>query len=218
MNESFGARLRHERERRKIDLKSIAETTKIGIALLEGLERDDVKRWPSGIFRKAFIKSYALAIGVDHEAVVREFVERFPDPSEVTPAIPETPPADPEQTRSSSRIRFPTRLERIKSLPGRLTAFVRELPPIPPISVKFTIVSTASTFTRGKFIADVRRRWLAAACDVGVSFGMALTLFPVLGHFWTPLGVSMLCYFVGGIVILGNTPGVCLFAPPPRKT
>jgi hypothetical protein len=26
----------------------------------------------------------------------------------------------------------------------------------------------------------------------------------------------MLCYFVGGIVILGNTPGVCLFAPPPQ--
>ena len=44
---------------------------------------------------------------------------------------------------------------------------------------------------------------------------MALGVFPVLGHFWTPLGVSMLCYFVGGIVILGNTPGVCLFAPAP---
>ncbi len=61
--DSFGSRLRYERERRQIALKSIAESTKIGITLLEGLERDDVSRWPSGIFRKSFIRSYAEAIG-----------------------------------------------------------------------------------------------------------------------------------------------------------
>jgi len=48
MNESFGARLRHERERRHIDLTTIAANTKVKIALFEGLERDDVSRWPSG--------------------------------------------------------------------------------------------------------------------------------------------------------------------------
>lgn len=85
---SFGSRLRHERERRQIALKSIAESTKIGIALLEGLERDDVSRWPSGIFRKSFIRSYAAAIGLDPEPVVREFVERYPDPLEVDIAAP----------------------------------------------------------------------------------------------------------------------------------
>ena len=36
---SFGSRLRYERERRQIALKSIAESTKISVALLEGLER-----------------------------------------------------------------------------------------------------------------------------------------------------------------------------------
>ena len=54
--DSLGSRLRYERERRQISLKSIAESTKIGITLLEGLERDDVSRWPSGIFRKSFIQ------------------------------------------------------------------------------------------------------------------------------------------------------------------
>ena len=62
--DSFGSRLRYERERRQIALKSIAESTKISVALLEGLERDDVSRWPSGIFRKSFIRSYAEAIGL----------------------------------------------------------------------------------------------------------------------------------------------------------
>ena len=83
MSQSFGSRLRHERERRQIALKSIAESTKIGVPLLEGLERDDVSRWPSGIFRKSFVRSYAQAIGLEPEPIVREFVERYPDPLEV---------------------------------------------------------------------------------------------------------------------------------------
>lgn len=83
MSHSFGGRLRYERERRQIALKSIAESTKIGVPLLEALERDDVSRWPSGIFRKSFIRSYAEAIGLDADVVVREFIERYPDPLEV---------------------------------------------------------------------------------------------------------------------------------------
>ena len=35
----------------------------------------------------------------------------------------------------------------------------------------------------------------------------------VLGNFWTPFGVSTVCYYVLSILVLGNTPGVCLFAP-----
>ena len=92
MPDSFGARLRLERERRQIELKSIAEGTKIGISLLEGLERDDVSRWPSGIFRKSFVRAYAEAIGLDADRVVHEFVERYPDPLEVdlsTSVIPQ---------------------------------------------------------------------------------------------------------------------------------
>jgi cytoskeletal protein RodZ len=91
MSESFGARLRHERERRQIALKSIAEGTKISVTLLEGLERDDVSRWPSGIFRKSFIRAYAEAIGLDPDPIAREFVERYPDPLEVDVIAPATP-------------------------------------------------------------------------------------------------------------------------------
>ena len=103
---SFGRRLRYERERRQINLRSIAETTKIGVPLLEGLERDDVSRWPSGIFRKSFIRSYAEAIGLDPDPVVREFVDVFPDPLEVefaTPDIVRPKPEPPSAPPSSSR-------------------------------------------------------------------------------------------------------------------
>ncbi len=98
---SFGSRLRLEREHRQIALKSIAESTKISIALLEGLERDDVSRWPSGIFRKSFIRSYAEAVGLEPDAVVREFVELYPDPLEVEVAAPVAVAARVQQPQSS---------------------------------------------------------------------------------------------------------------------
>jgi cytoskeletal protein RodZ len=100
MSQSFGGRLRYERERRQIALKSIAESTKIGAPLLEGLERDDVSRWPSGIFRKSFIRSYAEAIGLDADAVVREFVERYPDPLQDQTSTQET--TTPQSSRPLS--------------------------------------------------------------------------------------------------------------------
>ena len=101
MSESFGARLRYERERRKIALRSIAENTKIGIHLLEGLEHDDVSRWPSGIFRKSFIRAYAEAVGLDPEPIVREFLERHPDPlAYEAPAVP-AGAARPQHTKTS---------------------------------------------------------------------------------------------------------------------
>src|SRR5436309_1619316 len=80
MPESFGARLRRQREQQQIALASIAAQTKINVSLLEGLERDDVSHWPAGIFRRAFIRGYAHAIGLDADAVVREFLELHPDP------------------------------------------------------------------------------------------------------------------------------------------
>ena len=44
MNDSFGTRLRAQRERQRIGLAAIAHSTKINVALFEALERDDVSR------------------------------------------------------------------------------------------------------------------------------------------------------------------------------
>ena len=78
---SFGRWLRHERERRRISIVSIAESTKILGALFEGLENDDLSRWPPpGLYRRAFVRAYANAIGLDPDDVVSEFLIRFPEP------------------------------------------------------------------------------------------------------------------------------------------
>lgn len=83
MSDGFGARLRRRREEQGIALLTIAGHTKINLSLLEGLERDDVSRWPSGIFRRAYVRSYAQAIGLDPELTAAEFREAYPDPEEV---------------------------------------------------------------------------------------------------------------------------------------
>jgi transcriptional regulator with XRE-family HTH domain len=95
MPESFGARLRQRREERNIALATIADQTKIKLSLLEALERDDVSQWPSGIFRRAYIRAYADSIGLNPDAVVREFLEVHPEPREVVAtAWPMAPTGD----------------------------------------------------------------------------------------------------------------------------
>src|SRR4051812_15041517 len=96
MHESFGARLRQQREKKGVSLRTIAHQTKISLSLLEGLEKDDIRQWPAGIFRRAFVRDYAHAIGLDPDAIVREFVDRYPAPIEV----PEPPPPPPGRFRS----------------------------------------------------------------------------------------------------------------------
>jgi transcriptional regulator with XRE-family HTH domain len=83
MPDRFGARLRQRREERGIDLVTIARQTKIKQTLLEALERDDVSQWPTGVYRRAFIRAYARAIDFDPDTMVREFNECFPEPPEI---------------------------------------------------------------------------------------------------------------------------------------
>ena len=83
MDGNFGARLRQRREAQGIDLIAIAAQTKIKMSLLDALERDDVSHWPAGIFRRAYIRTYAQAIGLDPDVVLREFLEVHPEPAEV---------------------------------------------------------------------------------------------------------------------------------------
>ncbi len=107
MTESLGARLRRERERRRISIKSIAESTNIRGALFEQLERDDASKWPSGIFRRSFIRAYASAIGLDPEATVRDFLAAFPDPAHRAGPIAKSP-AEPPTRVPELRLRLAT--------------------------------------------------------------------------------------------------------------
>jgi transcriptional regulator with XRE-family HTH domain len=84
---ALGPWLRNAREKRGISIRQISDQTKVGTALLEALENGDVSRWPGGIFRRAFLRSYAEAIGVDPDMVLKRAEEElFPPEDPVLPA------------------------------------------------------------------------------------------------------------------------------------
>ena len=74
----FGTKLREARDRKGVSLRAIADATKISVAVLEALERNDVSRLPGGIFTRAFVRSYASEVGLDPDTAVQEFVAQFP--------------------------------------------------------------------------------------------------------------------------------------------
>jgi transcriptional regulator with XRE-family HTH domain len=178
----FGSRLRRERERRRIPLASIAANTKISLTLLQGLERGDVSRWPSGIFRRSFIRAYAESVGLDADVVAREFLEHFQDPAE--------PP------RPVSADAAPARAQRASGETG----------------LRLTLADDGGTFTGRRILVGTRRRLMAVAWDVSLLTALGLALSLALNQFWMPLAVAMLGYYVTSILLLGNTPGVSLSA------
>ena len=98
-SESFGRRLRRERERRQISLTSIAQNSKISVSLLQDLERDDVSKWPPAIYRRSYVRAYGQAVGLDVEATLREFLDAFPDPDDPDHLSPKTSTASPSPLR-----------------------------------------------------------------------------------------------------------------------
>lgn len=182
---SFGARLRAERERRQLSIAAVADRTKILGALLEGLENDDVSRWPeTGFYRRAFIRAYAVAIGLDPVPVIREFVERYPDADDAPRPVAASAAPPPSVARPAG--------------------------PVPVL--RLTLADSGPYFARGALVASFGARLRAVALDVFVLGVIALGLFVVVGTLWMPLSVAAAAYYGGSILLLGNTPGVCLFA------
>jgi len=91
--DGFGAWLRREREARGLSIERIARETKVGGALLAGLERGDLSRWPAGIFRRSFVRAYAKAVGLDPADVLGEFLRVYPEDGAPAPPLVARPAA-----------------------------------------------------------------------------------------------------------------------------
>jgi len=208
--DSLCTRLRRERERRQIPLSSISANTKISVSLFAALERGDVSRWPAGIYRRSFVRAYAKAIGLDPDVIAREFAEEFPDPA----ADPQPPAAAGTAATVEAPVLAPF-VPAAAATPDQTPARRMWLRRPRPAAVKVKVAETAQPFSRGPLLGHMRERLIAVACDGGVVIAIALCMFVVFGHFWLPLGVAMIGYYLGGILVLGNTPGVCLWAPQP---
>lgn len=83
--ESLGARLKKEREQRKITLDDISLSTKIATRFLVAIEEEQFDQLPGGIFNKGFVRSYARYLGIDENQAVADYV------AATTTILPESP-------------------------------------------------------------------------------------------------------------------------------
>jgi cytoskeleton protein RodZ len=98
--ESFGARLKREREQRKVTLDDISLSTKIGTRFLRALEEEHFEQLPGGIFNKGFVRAYARHLGMDEEQTISDYLlaSGAVQPEKNLDEAPqlELPPAEPE--------------------------------------------------------------------------------------------------------------------------
>jgi cytoskeletal protein RodZ len=107
--EEFCRALKAAREQQGITLGAIAEATKIPADMFAALERCDLRRWPSGLFRRSFFRDYVRTLGLPVGDVCREFLRLFPDEDDVAAPKPDsTPQPTPPPTLVQALTRWVT--------------------------------------------------------------------------------------------------------------
>ncbi|MBT8493356.1 MAG: helix-turn-helix domain-containing protein [Deltaproteobacteria bacterium] len=78
-SEITGDLLRQAREARGIDLREIAEHTKIGMTYLDAIENETFGKLPAEVYVRGFLTEYAKMIGLDSGQVVDSYLRRLRD-------------------------------------------------------------------------------------------------------------------------------------------
>lgn len=73
MSSTLGEKLRQARDERGLTISEIAEQTRISALYLAGIENDDYRTLPGGIFNKGFVKSFAKTVGVDEQEALQDY-------------------------------------------------------------------------------------------------------------------------------------------------
>jgi len=183
--DTFGPRLRSERERRGISIETIVTVTKVGADLWLGLERNDFSKWPSGIFARAFLRDYAKAVGLDADDVVDEFCRLFP-----------------HGDRRAARL-IKAQAEIIGHSPGAL----EDPALVPRDGDRRSIARVRKAQVRARRIR-LAPRTVAAAIDVACTASLAM-LGPALAGagFWASAGVAGVVYYSLSTILSGASLG-----------
>jgi cytoskeletal protein RodZ len=86
------------RRNRGISLEQIAESTKIGVRLLEAIERGDFRKLPGGIYTTSYLRQYARAIDYDEADLLAAYHRTLGVPK------PDAPPSRPKRILDSLRL------------------------------------------------------------------------------------------------------------------
>ena len=183
--DTFGPRLRSERERRGISLETIASVTNVGVELWQGLERNDFSRWPTGIFARAFVRDYARAVGLDSDEVVEEFCRLFPIGD-----------------RRASRV-----IRAQAELIGHAPEYQDDLALIPGGVDRRASGRAAVAEQRARRVRLVPRTVAAVLDTAAVLTAATLVSFVAPIGFWASIAVTAIVYYTAGTVLTGSSPG-----------
>ncbi len=79
----IGSTLRETRIRKKIDITSVEEATKIRAKYLRALENEEFALLPGPTYAKTFLRTYAEYLGLDPRLLVEEYSARFERPEDL---------------------------------------------------------------------------------------------------------------------------------------
>lgn len=183
--EAFGPNLRRIRVQRGISLDQIAAATKVSQDLWSGLERNDLSRWPTGIYARAYVRAYAMQLGVDVETTVDDFCRFFPQGDRRVARVVREQAAIVGHN-SQWKDELTGNVQR-----DRRAAADNEPPPV----LGFTRIG----------------RILAALTDTGAVIGLSAALVSLLPVRWGgSLAFCALTYHAATLILLGCTPSVWL--------
>jgi hypothetical protein len=182
---AFGPTLRRARLQRGISLEALSETTRVPPDLWRGLEGNDLSRWPSGIFARAYVRQYAVAVGIDPDATVDEFCRSFPQGDRRAERI----------IRGHAAI-VDHRLDWTDDLVGVVLDADRRADSKPPIAERVPA-----------FLQSGRGRIAAAVADAAAvaTIGFAVAALLPVGRGDALAGCAVL-YHAGALIMLGCTP------------
>jgi transcriptional regulator with XRE-family HTH domain len=183
--EAFGPNLRRLRVQRGISLESIAGATKVHTDLWAGLERNDFSRWPAGIYARAYVRAYAVEVGVDPDSTVDEFCRLFPNGDRrVVRVVRQQAALVGHELRWKDDLVGSVTDEKRSGV----SSDTRDLP-----AVAFT--------TTGRIVA--------AIADLGVVGGLAAATASLGSIRWSvSLAAAALTYHTVSLVAVGSTPAV----------
>src|SRR5690625_4340746 len=98
----IGAKLKEAREAKNISLDTLQETTKIQKRYLLAIEQGNLHILPGKFYARAFIKEYAVAVGLDPDEILAGHKDEVPEPK-VEDDIPYTRMQRTRQENRSSK-------------------------------------------------------------------------------------------------------------------
>jgi cytoskeleton protein RodZ len=92
MTTDIGGRIRAAREQRGLSLSDAARLTRLSSGTLRAIERNDFDSLPSGMYRKAYLRTFAAEVGLNPLEIAAAY-------EEIHGEVIESAPPDPASTR-----------------------------------------------------------------------------------------------------------------------